>query len=50
MNFSALFFRDDSVARTKGEPIAMFTFLPDVAGWQASNPAGLTEDRIGRVV
>ena len=63
------FFRDDSLARTKGEPIAMWlvryneqlgklnrvgldivTSLPDVAGWQALNLAGLTEDRIERVV
>ena len=63
------FFRDDSVARMKGEPIAMWlvrfydqlsklnrvgvdivTALPDVAGWQALNLAGLTEDRIERVV
>ena len=63
------FFRDDSLARTKGEPIAMWlvryneqlrklnsvgldivTALPDVAGWQALNLAGLTEDRIERVV
>ena len=62
-------FRDDSLARTKGEPIAMWlvryneqlgklnrvgldivTSLPDVAGWQALNLAGLTEDRIERVV
>ena len=62
-------FRDDSLARTKGEPIAMWlvryneqlgklnrvgidivTALPDVAGWQALNLAGLTEDRIERVV
>ena len=61
--------RDDSLARTKSEPIAMwlvrcneqlgklnrvgidiFTALPDVAGWQASNLAGLTEDRVERVV
>ena len=65
MNFSTLFFSDDSLARTKGEPIAMWpvryneqlatlnrvgldivTSLPDVAGWQALNLAGLTEDRI----
>ena len=58
------FFRDDSLARTKGEPIAIWlvryneqldklnrvgldivTSLPDVAGWQALNMAGLTEDR-----
>ena len=63
------FFRDDSLARTKGEPIAMWlvryneqlgklnrvgidivTSLPDVAGWQALNLAGLLEDRIERVV
>ena len=63
------FFRDDSLTRTKGEPIAMWlvryneqlgklnrvgldsaTSLPDVAGWQALNLAGLTEDRIERVV
>ena len=63
------FFRDDSLARTKGEPIAMWlvryneqlgklkrggldivTSLPDIAGWQALNLAGLTEDRIERVV
>ena len=63
------FFRDGSLARTKGEPIAMWfvrfheqlgklnrvgidivTSLPDVAGWQALNLAGLTEDRIERVV
>ena len=63
------FFSDDSLARTKGEPIAMWlvryneqlgklnrvgldvvTSLPDVAGWQALNLAGLTEDRIERVV
>ena len=63
------FFRDDSLARTKGEPIAMWlvryneqlgklnrvgldivTSLPDVAGWQTLNLAGLTEDRIERVV
>ena len=63
------FFREDSLARTKGEPIAMWpvrhneqlgklnrvgidivTSLPDVAGWQALNLAGLTEDRIERVV
>ena len=63
------FFRDDSLARTKGEPIAMWlvryneqrgklnrvglyivTSLPDVAGWQALNLVGLTEDRIERVV
>ena len=63
------FFRDDSLARTKGEPIAMWlvryneqlgklnrvgldiaTSLPDVAGWQALNLAGLTDDRIERVV
>ena len=63
------FFRDDSLARTKGEAIAMWlvryneqlgrlnrvgldivTSLPDVAGWQALNLAGLTEDRIERVV
>ena len=69
MNFSTLFFRDDSMARTKGEPIATWlvryneqlgklnrvglhivTSLPDVAGWQALNLAGLTEDRIERVV
>ena len=55
-------FRDDSLARTKGEPIATWlvrhneqlgelnrvgldivTSLPDVAGWQALNLAGLTE-------
>ena len=59
------FFRDDSLARLKGEPIAMWlvrfyeqlgklnrvgvdivTALADVAGWQALNLAGLTEDRI----
>ena len=64
-----VFFRDDSLATTKGEPIAMwlvryneqlgklnrvgldiFTFLPDVAGWQALNLADLTENRIERVV
>ena len=28
----------------------IFTSLPDVAGWQALNEAGLTEDRIERVV
>ena len=63
------FFRDDSLARTKGEPIAMWlvryneqlgklnrggfditTALPDVAGWQALDLAGLTEDRIERVL
>ena len=63
------FFRDDSLARMKGEPIAMWlvryngqlgkmnrvgidivTSLPDVAGWQALNLAGLTEDRIECVV
>ena len=63
------FSRDDSLARTKGEPIAMWlvryneqlgklnrvgidivTALPDVAGWQALNLSGLTEDRIERVV
>ena len=63
------FFRDDSLARMKGEPIAMWivrfceqlgklnrvgvdviTALPDVAGWQALNLLGLTEDRIERVV
>ena len=63
------FFSDDSLARTKGEPIAMWlvrcneqhgklnrvgldiaTSVPDVAGWQALNLAGLTEDRIERVV
>ena len=63
------FFRDDSLARTTGEPIAMrlvryneqlgklnrvgldiVTSLPDVADWQALNLAGLTEDRIERVV
>ena len=63
------FFRDDSLAKTKSEPIAMWlvryneqlgklncvgldivTSLPDVAGWQALNLAGLTEDRIERVV
>ena len=63
------FFRDDSLAKTKGEPTAMWlvryheqlgklnrvgvdivTALPDVAGWQALNLAGLTEDRIERVV
>ena len=63
------FFCDDSLARTKGEPIAMWlvrdneqlgklkrvgldivTSLPDVAGWQALNLAGLTENRIERVV
>ena len=63
------FFRNDSLARTKSQPIAMWlvrfceqlgklsrvgvdivTALPDVAGWQASNLAGLTEDRIERVV
>ena len=61
--------RDDSLARTKGEQIAMWlvrsneqlgklnrvgldivTALPDVAGWQALNLAGLTEDRIERVM
>ena len=63
------FFRDDSLARTKGEPIAMWlvrhneqlgklnrvgldivTSLRDVAGCQALNLAGLTEDRIELVV
>ena len=63
------FFRDDSLARTKSEPIAMWLVryneqlgklnrvgldivasLLDVAGWQALNLAGLTEDRIERVV
>ena len=63
------FFRDDSLARTKSEPIAMWlvryneqlgklnrvgldfvTSVPDVAGWQALNLAGLTEDRIERVL
>ena len=63
------FFRDDSLARTKGEPIAMWlvryceqlgklnrvgvdivTALPDFAGWQALHLAGLTDDRIERVV
>ena len=63
------FFRDDSLARTKDEPIAtrlvrfneqlgkmnrvgidIVTSLPDVARWQALNLAGLTEDRIERVV
>ena len=63
------FFRDGSLARTKGEPIAMWlvqyneqlgklnrvgldtvTSLPDVAAWQALNLAGVTEDRIERVV
>ena len=58
-----LFFRDDFLAWTKGEPIAVWlvryyeqlgklncvgvdivTALPDVAGWQALNLAGLTED------
>ena len=67
MSFSTPFFRDDSLARTKGEPIAMWlvryneqlgklnrvgldivTSLP-LAGWQALNLAGLTEDRIERV-
>ena len=57
------FFRDDSLARMKGEPIAMWlvrfneqlgklnrvgidivTAFQDVAGWQALNLAGLTED------
>ena len=28
----------------------IITSLPDVAGWQALNLAGLTEDRIERVV
>ena len=65
----AIFRDDDSLARTKGEPIAMWlvrfheqlgklnrvgidivTSLPDVAGCQALNLAGLTEDRIERVV
>ena len=70
MNFSTPFFGDDSLARTKGEPIAKWlvryneqlgdlnrvgldivTSLPDdVAGWKALNLAGLTEDRIERVV
>ena len=63
------FFRADSLARTKGEPIAMWLVrcneqlgnlnrvgldivisLQDVAGWQALNLAGLTDDRIERVV
>ena len=63
------FFRDDSLARTKGEPIAKWLVryneqlgklnragldivasLPDVAGWQALNLDGLTEDRIERAV
>ena len=63
------FFRDDPLARTKDEPIAVWlvryneqlgklnrvgldivTSLPDAAGWQALNLAGLTEDRIERVV
>ena len=66
---STPFSENDSLARTKGEPIAMWlvryneqlgklnrvgidivTALPDVAGWQALNLAGLTEDRIERVV
>ena len=51
--FLHAFFRDDSLARMTGEPIAMrlvrFNF-PDVAGRQALNLAGLTEDRIERVV
>ena len=69
MSFSTPFFRDDPLARTKGEPIAMWlvrfyeqlgklnrvgldivTSLPDVAGWQALNLAGLMEDRVERVV
>ena len=64
-----VFFRDDSLARSKSEPIAMWlvryneqlgklnrvgldivTSLLDVAGWQALNLAGLTADRIERVV
>ena len=60
------FFRGDSLARMKGEPIAMWlvrfyehlnrvgvdivTALADVAGWQALNLAGLTEDSIERLV
>ena len=55
------FFRDDSLARTKGEPIEQLgklnrvgidtvAALPDVVGWQALNLAGLTEDRIEGVV
>ena len=60
------FFRGDSLARMKGEPIAMWlvrfyehlnrvgvdivTALPDVAGWQALNLGGLTEDSIERLV
>ena len=63
MNFSTPFFRDDSLARTKGEPIAMWLVrlneqlgklnpvgLDIVTGWQALNLAGLTEDRSERVV
>ena len=63
------FFRDDSLARTKGKSIATWlvrfteqlgklnrvgidivTALPDAAGRQALNLAGLTKDRIERVV
>ena len=61
------FFRDESLARTKGEPIAMWlvryneqlgklirvgldivTSLPDVAGWQALNLAGLKGTGVDR--
>ena len=56
------FFRDDSLARTKSradchaaraipEQLGKLNRVgPDVADWQALNLAGLTEDRIERVV
>ena len=41
---------NEQLGKLNGVGIDIATALPDVAGWQALNLAGLTEDRIQRVV